>query len=114
LGEFHLPTNHDFCGLITCLSHGDFTPWNMIIEKGEYRLIDWEMAEERPLGYDIFTYTLRQKMLTEQLSPTEIVKSHADDYSKYFAEWNITDYTPYLQWYAKELSNKYNKLMELL
>lgn len=114
LDQYHLPTHREFNGLKSCLSHGDFTPWNMIVEEGKYRLIDWEMAEERPLGFDVFTFTLVQEMLLNQLSPKVIVKKYADDYSKYFASWNILDYTPYLQWYAKELSEKYTDLKELL
>lgn len=114
LRELHLPTNCEFDGLRTCLSHGDFTSWNMIVKEGEYKLIDWEMAAERPLGYDIFTFTLRQEMLTSKLSPKEIVETHKEDYSQYFIHYEITDYTPYLQWYAKELVGKYDGLRELI
>lgn len=40
----------------TCFSHGDFCPWNMLLVGKQIKLIDWEMAAERPLGYDLFTY----------------------------------------------------------
>ncbi len=114
LADHHLPASRDFKGLKTSLSHGDFTPWNMIVQDGEYKLIDWEMAAERPLGYDIFTFTLRQEMLTTTLAPLEIVNNHKEEYSKYFHNYDIVDYGPYLQWYAKELSDKYVDLNDLI
>lgn len=114
LSKYHLPLSRDFGDLQTCLSHGDFTPWNMIVENGEYRLIDWEMAEERPLGFDIFTYTLRQKMLTSGFTPREIVEFHKNDYLQYFSKWGISDYTPYLEWYVNDMSYKYERLKDLL
>ena len=43
-------------GLKYCLSHGDFTPWNILVVDGRYKLIDWELAADRPLGYDLFLY----------------------------------------------------------
>lgn len=114
LSKHHLATDRDFFGLKTCLSHGDFTPWNMMVENGRYRLIDWEMAAERPLGFDIFTYTLRQEILTLDKPASEIVKTHMADYNRYFAVFDIKDWTPYLRWYAEELCEKYNQLTELL
>lgn len=114
LSEHHLPTDRNFNGLKTCLSHGDFTPWNMMVENGKYRLIDWEMAAERPLGFDIFTYTLRQEILTLEKSASEIVEAHKAEYDRYFATFGIESWTPYLIWYAKELMEKYEQLKDLL
>lgn len=114
LSKHHLPTDRDFGDLQTCLSHGDFTPWNMMVEKGKYRLIDWEMAAERPLGFDIFTYSLRQEMLTLNKSASDIVENHREEFDAYFAKFGITDWSSYLKWYANELCEKYNQLKELL
>ena len=85
------------------LSHGDFTPWNVIITPaGEYKMIDWEMAAERELGYDILTYITHVGML---LSPnqqlTQLISENKTYIDRYFAVFDVTDWTPYLNAFAK-------------
>lgn len=100
--------------LQTCLSHGDFTPWNMLVEDGYYRLIDWEMAAERPLGYDLFTFVLRQGSLMSDKSLKDVVIEHHEDFTLYFSWFGIDNYTPYLKDYVLRNHDHYTRLKELL
>lgn len=82
--------------LLAGLSHGDFVPWNMLINDGEYRLIDWEMAEERPLGYDLFYFIYQVGRL---FAPKEQLASRIKDdvpyIERYFLAFGIVDWQPY-------------------
>lgn len=103
LSKHHLPTDQDFGGLQTCLSHGDFTPWNMIVKNGKYSLIDWEMAEEFPVGYDILTYITQLPLLFEPNKSLHIViEENTKNLSRYFNALNITDWRPYITAFAKK------------
>lgn len=103
LSKLHLPTIHNNGGLITCLSHGDFTPWNMIVENGKYRLIDWEMAEERPVGYDILTYITQLPLLLEpQKSLRSVISENNNSLVRYFKSFGIDDFQPYIKAFAIE------------
>lgn len=114
LSGLHLDTTADNNGLKTCLSHGDFTPWNMMVDNGNYNLIDWEMAAERPLGYDLFTFVLRQKLLMSDEPMKDVVTQNDNLFKSYFAWYGIEDYSAYLKWYAYNLKDKYERLKELL
>lgn len=54
------------------MSHGDYCPWNFLKNEGILRLIDWEMAAIRPLGYDLFTYIFQPAFL---LFPKESIET---------------------------------------
>lgn len=78
-------------------SHGDFCPWNMLVTEDGLRLIDWEMAAERPLGYDLFTYIFQTTFL---LNPSgglpELLAKNKDWIINYFTHFDILDWKPYL------------------
>lgn len=82
--------------VLTGLSHGDFVPWNMMVKDGEYRMIDWEMAEERPLGYDLFYFIYQVGRL---FAPKEQLASRLKDnvpyIERYFHAFGIEDWQPY-------------------
>lgn len=84
--------------LATCLSHGDFCPWNMLLNGTEIRLIDWEMAANRPLGYDLFLYIIHTHLVmgADGKKISALLKDNADYILKYFNAFNISDYQPYL------------------
>ena len=88
----------------TSLSHGDFTPWNMLIDKtGECHMIDWEMAKNRVLGYDIFTYlTHVAALLTPNESLNKVVEENKSLIDRYFKPFGINNWTEYLMLYASE------------
>lgn len=88
---------------VTCLSHGDFTPWNVIVDgSGEYRLIDWEMAEERELGYDLFTYiTHVGALLSPGIALSQMIEDNKSFVERYFSTFGIIDWSPYMKAYGK-------------
>lgn len=85
------------------LSHGDFTPWNvMITPEGTYKMIDWEMAAERELGYDLFTYiTHVGSLLSPDLPLTQLIEQDRTYIDRYFASFGIQDWNPYLKAFAQ-------------
>jgi thymidylate kinase len=49
------------------LAHGDFTPWNCIINENDVHVIDWELAKENmPFGYDGLHFIIQNAILTNQ------------------------------------------------
>jgi thymidylate kinase len=57
-----------------CLSHGDFTPWNMYLRKnGTLAIYDWELSRnEMPLGFDAFHFIIQDNILVKRNSWNEI------------------------------------------
>ena len=117
----------DTNGLKMGLSHGDFCPWNVLISNDQIRLIDWELAADRTLGYDLFTYICQVAILFE---PEKQLLLAIDDNMRfvkvYFYSFGITDYKPYLKAFAMQkweyevgkgntrLSEKYKELANIL
>ena len=57
------------------LMHGDFTLWNMYIDKDKLCLYDWELSEKRmPLYFDIFHFIMQKNILVYQ-NNYETIKS---------------------------------------
>lgn len=104
LKDFHLEDNtNKNNGLIYCLSHGDFCPWNILVNNGKMRLIDWELAKERILGYDLFTYICQVAMLFEpEKELLHVIDSKINYVREYFKACGVNDYLPYLKAFAKE------------
>ena len=111
LGNYHLKTTSDnTTNLKTCLSHGDFCPWNFLVNGGEYKLIDWEMAEERPMGYDVFTFICNVSTLFHpQASLKQTIDDNRELINMYFSHFDIENWLPYLKYYAKDKSEYENK-----
>lgn len=125
LGRHHLPhRDGGRSGLRCCLSHGDFCPWNLLEKDGCLQLIDWEMAAERPLGFDLFTYIGNVSALLEpSRSLAAAFRAHEAFIVRYFAAAGIADWQPYLRAFAEEkvayerskgLTGLYVKYSELL
>lgn len=104
LKDFHLEDNTNKNNeLIYCLSHGDFCPWNILVNNGKMRLIDWELAKERILGYDLFTYICQVAMLFEPKTELiHVIDSKIDYVKEYFNTCGVNDFLPYLKAFAKE------------
>lgn len=118
-------TGNNNIHLKTGLAHGDFCPWNMLVDNGEIHLIDWELAGEKPLGFDLFTFicetsaTFNRK---ERLSSA--IKTNEVFLRKYFDAFEIDSFDSYLDVFAhykyeRELSKgdmylygKYKELAE--
>lgn len=84
--------------LTTCLSHGDFCPWNMLQNGTAIRLIDWEMAANRPLGYDLFLFIIHTHLVmgADGRRILTLLKKNINYILTYFNAFNISDYRPYL------------------
>ena len=105
LSAFHYPdpATHP-ADLCTCLSHGDFCPWNMLVQTdNSLRMIDWEMAGERILGYDLFTWLLNVAGLVIGKIPLyHIIEKNRKSIMRYFNALQINDYTPYLRIFIEQ------------
>lgn len=126
LKYFHIEKKDDD-NLKYSLSHGDFCPWNMLVSNGNIRLIDWELAEERPLGYDLLTFICQVSNLFEpEKELLQAVDQNNEFIQYYFKQCDISDYLPYLRAFAQEkaeyeklknnsrLYNKYHQLEQSL
>ena len=128
LSSFHYPNAQGVSEMRTCLSHGDFCPWNMLVQPdGSLRMIDWEMADERIVGYDIFTWLLNVAgLVTGKIPLYHIIEKNRKHIMRYFNAVQINDYTPYLrvfveqqiailqQYNKKHMLARYRELMEQL
>ncbi len=124
LTNYHLSNvyeNKD--GLKMSLSHGDFCPWNILKKDGRIRLIDWELARDRPLGFDVFTYICQvSALLCKGETMLEALRKYEVLIRKYFSTFGIKDYIPYLIYFVENkcqyelgkegsfLFNEYNNL----
>lgn len=105
LSAFHYPdSTPQTTNLRTCLSHGDFCPWNMLVQSdGALRMIDWEMADERIVGYDIFTWLLNVAgLVTGKIPLYHIIEKNRKNIMRYFNALQISDYTPYLRSFVEQ------------
>lgn len=100
LSKIHLTELKEKENIQYSFSHGDFCPWNFLICDGNLRLIDWEMAADRPLGYDIFTYLFQTSFLFEEKALKDILKTNERYIHAYFQAFDIIDYYPYLKEFA--------------
>lgn len=105
LSAFHYPdSTTQTTNLRTCLSHGDFCPWNMLVQSdNSLRMIDWEMADERILGYDLFTWLLNVAgLVTGKIPLYHIIEKNRKSIMRYFNALQINDYTPYLRTFVEQ------------
>ena len=54
--------------------HGDFTPWNCGVTENQLNLIDWELADEYPLLYDVFHFIIQDELMNTQKKSEEILE----------------------------------------
>lgn len=106
ISELHAHPEADFGALRTGLSHGDFCQYNMLVSDGVLRLIDWEMAAERPLGYDLFKLIYQTARLFGDMRPMEEL-CRVNEYMlrPYFDRFGISDYSDYLEWFMTQVSS---------
>lgn len=103
LSQYHLPNEAlDEKVLQTCLSHGDFCPWNMLINDGQIKLIDWEMAAERPLGYDIFKYVCQcSRLFHPDKTYSSAIEENKALIDLYFSKLGIKNWEKYYDYFSK-------------
>lgn len=95
-------------GLRISLSHGDFCPWNLLEHENKLRLIDWEMADDRPLGYDLFTYIFQTAFLFSDKETEAILKENRPFIEDYFSQVGVDNYIPYLKAFS-EIKSAYEQ-----
>lgn len=98
--------------LVNSFSHGDFCPWNILYNEAKYYLIDWEMCDTRPLGYDLFSYIFQTALLLQSnpnvIGLLELNNSYIKSYFDYFG---IVDTKTYLLAFIDEkISHEAKKL----
>jgi hypothetical protein len=82
----------------SCFSHGDFCPWNMLVNEGKIELFDWELAGEYPLGYDLFMYIFQFEFLVNEMNRFDLMlNQNADAIQQYFKHFEIDNWKPYLK-----------------
>jgi thymidylate kinase len=84
-----------------CLSHGDFTQWNMYKTKNKIAIYDWELASfQKPKGYDYFHFIMQQGILIERKSwkfiYQDILKFNKNEFGNSLFDHKLNDY---LKWY---------------
>lgn len=103
LSQYHLSeetSNEE--GLLTCLSHGDFCPWNMLVNNGKIKLIDWEMAADRPLGYDIFKYVCQcSRLFHPEKAYSSVIEENKTLIDLYFSKSGIKNWGNYYDYFSK-------------
>lgn len=84
---------------IVAYQHGDCCPWNVLLkENGAVVFIDWELAGNYPLGYDLFTYVIQpQFLLNPKASNKDVLNRNANWIRAYFEEFGIEDWMKYLK-----------------
>ena len=106
LSSFHLDNMGHNGELLTCLSHGDFCPWNILVKNDRWNLIDWEVAAERPLGFDLFTYICQVAALFEPEKPlSQAIAENRSYIDRYFGALSAGDWTKYLVSFVEEKVN---------
>jgi len=105
-------------GIRSCFSHGDFCPWNMLVNNGKIDLFDWELAGEYPLGYDLFMYIFQFEFLVNEMNRFDcMLDQNADVIQQYFNHFEIEEWIPYLQEFSMlrcklELEKNNSQLIE--
>ena len=112
LSNYHIcQGNNSNSTLQTSLSHGDFCPWNMLVNNGKIQLIDWEMAAERPLGYDVFKFIWQiSQLFPPEKTINEVVEENKNMIEYYFRCVNISDWSEYLASFVN-INTMYKVLM---
>lgn len=104
--------------LILVFSHGDFCPWNLVLDTtNAIKVIDWEMAGEYPLGYDLFTFIFQSSfLLTPKKTSSALINENINWINQYFSHFGVQDYTPYLKEFThiKLAKEKLKKSLDLI
>jgi hypothetical protein len=88
--------------LQSCFAHGDFCPWNMLVNQGEIEIFDWELAGQYPLGYDLFMYIFQYEFLVNETMNFELLlNENSNVIQQYFKHFEIKEWIPYVQEFSK-------------
>lgn len=86
----------------TCFAHGDFCPWNMMLNNNKLQIYDWEMAGEYPLGYDLFTYIFQTAfLLTPKKQIEKIIEEQSNLIANFFKLQEDKEWLTYLHDFSR-------------
>lgn len=89
--------------MVTTLSHGDFTPWNMFVKEDMLAVYDWELAQNAsPLGFDAFHFIIQKGIMIDRKSWKEIreeINVTAGSWGESLAQKYDTTWNQCLEWY---------------
>ncbi len=87
--------------LISCFAHGDFCPWNMMLDGDQLNIFDWEMAGTYPLGFDMFTFIFQTSfLLRPKVGISQLIKETEPFIKSYFEKFKISDWSTFLNAFA--------------
>jgi thiamine kinase-like enzyme len=88
--------------LISSFHHGDFGPWNLIVEEDTniIKAIDWEFCGLYPKGFDLLYYIFSVEFLIRKNAAENIVAKKHSIIDTYFKSIGIEDWKPYLKEFA--------------
>lgn len=110
LSAYHYANELNCDGLKTCFSHGDFCLWNMLERDGGIKIVDWEMADERPLGYDLFTYVFQTSFLLKKEEAFDLVmQKNKKLIESYFSSVGIENWEPYFRSFVQEKVEEFSR-----
>lgn len=74
-----------------CLTHNDFTPWNMYVQDGRLYVFDWEYASFcNPVGMDRCHFLVQSAFFEKKWTPAQVYEHiiapdgrHRDEYTLY-------------------------------
>ena len=97
-------------------AHGDYCPWNIIINDKNILLFDWEMGGHYPLGYDLFTFIFQTNfLLNPDMKIDYILSANKKFICEFFNFFNVKDWSDYLIAFAEiKISIEKNKKSFLL
>ncbi|MGM0407490.1 MAG: phosphotransferase [Bacteroidota bacterium] len=113
LSEQNIITRGKIKTTLKCsFAHGDFCPWNLIVDNNKIYIYDWEMADHYPLGYDLFTFIFQTSFLISPGKKLEKILDSAtlEHINFYFNNFHIKDWRPYLYEFANlKFNREFNK-----
>jgi thymidylate kinase len=97
--------------LMTSLAHGDFTPWNMFLNKDKLAVYDWELCKRAPLLFDVFHFIYQNEILVKKGDFKSIqhqlkVTFSKPEYQQIINKYSI-DINTYHKWYLIENISTY-------
>jgi hypothetical protein len=110
--EIHIPQIKNYClstTLLTSFHHGDFGPWNLIVEEKTniIKAIDWEFSGIYPKGFDLLYYIFSVEFLIRKnIAMETIINKNKSTIETYFKTKGIEDWMPYLKEFASICSKR--------
>jgi hypothetical protein len=96
--------------LLRSFNHGDFCPWNMIIDDktNEIRIIDWEFCGIYLKGFDLLYFIFCiEFQVKKNSSPETIMEKNYSVINHYYSSMGISDWKPYLKEFAEICADRF-------